>query len=152
LEPIHTKINKYLQVFSQSHSSCFTLERGVCAICDEQGDLVMVLEVPPNSDVLILHSHISTLSNIKDSAVYSTLLTMNFNVSDMKGTWFSLRNNQVYLLTQRKIEDLDEITFSHYLNGFILHTKEIMQKTIDSFNKESLSTTEYTPTQWERFV
>ncbi|WP_018691785.1 type III secretion system chaperone [Algicola sagamiensis] len=151
-EEVIEQVNQWLNAFGQEHQAAFQLEEGVCAICCPHGNVVAVIEVPPHSDILVLHSQVADLRTTSEPGIYSALLTMNFQMDVMKGNWFSLHEGQVYLCTQRALKDLDEVRFSHVLTGFINESELWREKVLERLQQSSGPATLDKPAQWTSFV
>ncbi|WP_049278541.1 CesT family type III secretion system chaperone [Serratia marcescens] len=97
------------------------LENGVCALQDERGLELAVLELPPPGEVLMLHCLILPADPAwQTPTMLPTLLTMNFEIGAMDGSWLALDPaGNLRLCSRRELSLLDHAGFALLLNGFI---------------------------------
>jgi hypothetical protein len=98
------------------------LQNGVCALFDGSREVVIV-EIPGAGDVAILHCRLPLPA---DPRLHEGLLRLNFDTAAMSGCWLALdQQSQVRLCAELPIEALSELTFVHWVQGFVQQTREI---------------------------
>ena len=98
------------------------LQNGVCALFDGSREVVIV-EIPGAGDVAILHCKLPLPA---DPRLHERLLRLNFDTAAMSGCWLALdQQSQVRLCAELPIEALSELTFVHWVQGFVQQTREI---------------------------
>ncbi|MEH2921575.1 CesT family type III secretion system chaperone [Samsonia erythrinae] len=123
----HTQqyITRLLRHYGESNGGQFRLQDGICALREPDGQEAVVLEVPANSDVLVLHSDVMRFQAEVGISVYQLMLMLNFEMAAMKGCWLALDENlTLRLCTQHIAASLDDASFTVLLLGFTEQAKE----------------------------
>jgi len=116
---------QWLDEYGHQHQTSLQLQQGVCALVDHQQQEVAIIEVPEESQVVILHCKIVDLTE-QDTALLPNLLALNFEMNAMRGCWLALdRQNTLRLCTQQEIASLNSTVFAQWLGGFIQQTWDI---------------------------
>lgn len=118
-------ITRLLRHYGAHSRTQLSLQDGICALREPDGQEAVVLEVPANSSELLLHSEVLRLQEEVSAAVYQLMLMLNFEMAAMKGCWLALdENSTLRLCTQHTAESLDESGFTALLPAFISQAKE----------------------------
>ncbi|MCU7369218.1 type III secretion system chaperone [Pantoea stewartii] len=114
-------IQKLLARYGADLNTELQMENGVCALQDERGLELAVLELPPPGEMLMLHCQILPAEPAwQNPTMLQTLLTMNFEIGAMNGCWLALdRALNLRLCSCRELILLDHVAFALLLNGFI---------------------------------
>ncbi|MBU3893329.1 type III secretion system chaperone [Serratia rubidaea] len=114
-------IQKLLARYGASLHTELHMENGVCALQDERGRELAVLELPPPGEMLMLHCQILPADPAwQTPAMLLTLLTMNFEIGAMDGCWLALdQERNLRLCGRSALSQLDHAGFALLLNGFI---------------------------------
>ncbi|RNM24201.1 type III secretion system chaperone [Dickeya undicola] len=116
---------RLLQHFSQFNRQRLTLNNGICVLNGADGREAAVIEVPAQSDSLLLHCHLISLKGEDKSAVYRLMLLLNFEMAAMRGCWLALDEyDNLRLCSQYPLDKLDESGFSALLNGYIRQVED----------------------------
>jgi hypothetical protein len=111
-----------IQALGKQLGSALQLENGVCALFDEDREVV-IIEIPAAGDVAILHCKLMLRP---DPSLYERLMRLNFDSGAMSGCWLALDEQQaVRLCTQLPFRALDERTFVDWVQGFVLQTRDV---------------------------
>ncbi|RLM27708.1 DspFAvrF family protein [Brenneria alni] len=122
----HQQLESWLQHLAQRYRTSLTLRDGVCALCDENGAEAAVIEVPAQSDILLLHCQLPVLSEEMSEAISRFCLQLNFEMNAMRGCWLALDEYQTLrLCTQHPVNMLNEQTFTALVEGFIEQVDEV---------------------------
>ena len=114
--------NALIDALAKQLGTALQLENGVCALFDQDREVV-VIEIPPAGDVAILHCKLPLRP---DPALYERLLRLNFDTAAMSGCWLALdERGEVRLCAELPLNSLDEVTFVHWVQGFVRQTQEI---------------------------
>ncbi len=113
-------IQKLLTRYGADFNTKLQLENGVCALQDENGEELAVLELTPSGEELILHCLILPADPAwQTQAVLLTLLTMNFEIGAIDGYWLALDPaTNLRLFSRRDLSQLEHISFAQLLNDF----------------------------------
>ncbi|MCX8957625.1 type III secretion system chaperone [Erwinia psidii] len=126
MTPSQRQVEKLLQHFSAGCKTPLHLKDGVCALYNDQGQEAAILEVPDQSDSLLLHCQITETDPQASLTLYPLLLQLNFEMAAMRGCWLALDEMyKVRLCFQHSLTQLDEATFSHVVSGFIGQATEV---------------------------
>ncbi|MFC3396799.1 type III secretion system chaperone [Brenneria rubrifaciens] len=119
------QVERWLQHLAKRYGTSLSLKNGICALCDEEGGEAAVIEMPAQSDSLLLHCQMPVLPE-EISEVYARFcLQLNFEMNAMRGCWLALDDYQTLrLCTQYTVNSLDEQTFTALVEGFIQQAKE----------------------------
>lgn len=122
------QVEKFLQYFSAGCKTPLHLKDGVCALYDAQGQEAAVLEVPEQSDSLLIHCQLTETDPQSSLTLYPLLLQLNFEMAAMRGCWLAMDEQyKVRLCFQQALTQLDEATFSHVVSGFIEQAVEVRE-------------------------
>lgn len=128
MTPSQRQVERFLQHFSAGCKTPLHLKDGVCALYNEQGQEAAVLEVPEQSDSLLLHCQLTETDPQTALILYPQLLQLNFEMAAMRGCWLALDEQyKVRLCFQQSLTQLDEATFSHLVSGFIEQAVEVSE-------------------------
>lgn len=115
-------VNSLLSALGKYLGTELKLENGVCALFDN-GKEVVVVEIPPAGDVAILHCK---LAMHPDPRLHEQLLRLNFDTGSMHGCWLALDDQgDVRLCAESPLDQLNEMTFVQWVNGFVKQTGEM---------------------------
>lgn len=128
MDHTEAKIEELFSELSISVGSHLNIKTGTCALYDPDGQEAAIIEIPKNSEMIIIHCDLLCINEALTIEVYQYIMTKNFSISDMKGCWFALDNTSLKLCTQRTITDMDGIRFCHLVNGFIQQGKHWREK------------------------
>ena len=118
-------VDLWLKYFSHLHNTLLSMKNGVCALSDEKGNEAAIIEVPQQSDSVLLHCQLPILPEEISAAVAHVCLQLNFEMDAMRGCWLAMDEYQTLrICTQYTINSLDEQTFCALLNGFIQQAKD----------------------------
>ncbi|WPD75999.1 type III secretion system chaperone [Dickeya fangzhongdai] len=116
---------RLLQHFSQFNKTRLTLNNGICVLNGADGREAAVIEVPGQSDSLLLHCQLISLKGEDRPAIYRLMLLLNFEMAAMRGCWLALDEyDNLRLCSQYPLDKLDEAGFSALLNGYIRQVEE----------------------------
>jgi len=111
-----------IRALGKQLGTALQLDNGVCALFDD-GREVVIIEIPGAGDVAILHCKLALRP---DPGLYERLMRLNFDSGAMSGCWLALDEQlSVRLCTQLPLRTLDETTFVHWVQGFVLQTREV---------------------------
>lgn len=111
-----------IRALGKQLGTALQLDNGVCALFDD-GREVVIIEIPRAGDVAILHCKLALRP---DPGLYERLMRLNFDSGAMSGCWLALDEQlSVRLCTQLPLRTLDETTFVHWVQGFVLQTREV---------------------------
>ncbi|MBP2847160.1 CesT family type III secretion system chaperone [Dickeya oryzae] len=117
---------RLLQHFSQFNHTRLTLNNGICVMNDAEGQEAAVIEVPAQSDNLLLHCQIVNLQGEARPAIYRLMLLLNFEMAAMRGCWLALDEfDNLRLCSQYPLDKLDEPGFTALLNGYIRQVGDV---------------------------
>lgn len=120
------QVEKFLRYFSEGCKTPLHLKDGVCALYNDQGQEAVVLEVPEQSDSLLMHCQLTETDPKASLTLYQLLLQLNFEMAAMQGCWLAMDEQyKVRLCFQQSLHQLDEATFSHVVSGFIEQSVEV---------------------------
>lgn len=103
------------------------LEGGVCALYDAHQREAVVIELPEQSDVAILHCAIDVPPHTP--GLHQRLLTLNFRLDLLGGSWLALDEKaSVRLCAHCPLSMLDETRFCHWVVGFIAQAGDVRQR------------------------
>ncbi|AXF77193.1 type III secretion system chaperone [Erwinia tracheiphila] len=126
MTPTQQQVEKLLQHFSAGCKTPLQLKDGVCALYDDEGKEAAVLEVPEQSESLLLHCQLIETDSQRSLTLYPLLLQLNFEMAAMRGCWLALDElYKVRLCFQQPLAQLDEASFSHVVSGFIEQVVEV---------------------------
>jgi hypothetical protein len=115
-------VNALLDALGKQLGSRLQLENGVCALFENDREVVIV-EIPPAGDVVILHCKLAIRP---DPGLYERVLRLNFDAGAMSGCWLALdEQSALRVCAQLPLGALDETTFVHWVQGFVLQTREM---------------------------
>lgn len=120
------QVETFLHYFSEGCKTPLHLRDGVCALYDDQGQEAVVLEVPEQSDSLLMHCQLTETDPQASLTLYPLLLQLNFEMAAMRGCWLAMDEQyKLRLCFQQSLVQLDEATFSHVVSGFIEQAVEV---------------------------
>ncbi|WP_380184313.1 type III secretion system chaperone [Kalamiella sp. sgz302252] len=120
------QLNHFLAWYGRRLNLNLCLKNGVCALVRE-GKEIAVVELPPESDCVILHRKLGKLAGASE-AWLRTLLALNFEMDAMRGCWLAMDGDDcLRLCSQQPLSLLDAEKFSHLLNAFIAQTDEVSE-------------------------
>lgn len=109
------------------------LKNGVCAIQNkDNGAEAVVIELPENSDSVVIHCALTPLAENVANSLLKKLLLLNFEISAMQGCWLAVDESEILCLCHLiPLQTIDETTFSHTIIQFIQHSSEVKDFTVD---------------------
>ncbi|ACT06869.1 DspFAvrF family protein [Dickeya chrysanthemi Ech1591] len=129
---------RLLQHFSQFNKTRLTLNNGICVLNGADGREAAVIEVPAQSDNLLLHCQVVNLKGENRAAIYRLMLLLNFEMAAMRGCWLALDEfDNLRLCSQYPLDKLDEPGFNALLNGYIrqvAETRSFIEQTLAQAN------------------
>ncbi|NRD75709.1 CesT family type III secretion system chaperone [Shewanella sp. VB17] len=128
MNEIEIKIKALFVELSDSVGSDLDIETGICALYDQDGHEAAIIEIPKNSEMIILHCELFSVNEELTIEAYQQIMQQNFLIGDMKGCWFALEGSSLKLCTKRFIADMNGLRFCHLVNGFIQQGKEWREK------------------------
>lgn len=136
MTPDQTRIQQLLSGFAPRTGATLTLDNGVCALYDEQGQEALVLEMPPQGDALLLHCQLLDMRRYEtEPAAWRLMMTLNFEMNAMRGCWLALdEDNQIRLCHQQPVSALSEVTFAPLLEAFIQQAREARDLLLDTLS------------------
>lgn len=128
MTPSQRQVETYLQYFSAGCKAPLHLKDGVCALYGNQGEEAAVLEVPEQSDSLLMHCQLTETDPQASLRLYPLLLQLNFEMAAMQGCWLAMDEQyKVRLCFQQPLAQLNEAAFSHIVSGFIEQAAEVRE-------------------------
>nr|WP_113865231.1 type III secretion system chaperone [Brenneria salicis]NMN91763.1 Tir chaperone family protein CesT [Brenneria salicis ATCC 15712 = DSM 30166]RBP65829.1 Tir chaperone family protein CesT [Brenneria salicis ATCC 15712 = DSM 30166]RLM31864.1 DspFAvrF family protein [Brenneria salicis ATCC 15712 = DSM 30166] len=125
MTPAQQQVTRLLQHYGQTHHTSLNLQDGVCVMNGPDGQEAAVLEVPGNSDALLLHCQLVSFKHYDNVGIYHLMLLLNFEMAAMKGCWLALdENDTLRLCTQQTLDALTEPSFNALLSAFISQAVE----------------------------
>ncbi|GME46441.1 hypothetical protein CRM79_00620 [Pantoea agglomerans] len=122
------QVETFLRYFSECCKTPLYLKDGVCALYNDQGQEAVVLEVPEQSDSLLMHCQLTETDPEALMTLYPLLLQLNFEMAAMQGCWLAMDEQyKVRLCFQQSLCQLDEATFSHIVSGFIEQAVDVRE-------------------------
>lgn len=116
---------RLLQHFSQFTKTRLTLNNGICVLKGPDGQEAAVIEVPAQSDNLLLHCQMASLKGETRNSTYRLMLLLNFEMAAMRGCWLALDEyDNLRLCTQYPLDKLDEPGFTALLNGYLRQVEQ----------------------------
>lgn len=116
-EQLLAALSKHLKIDLQ-------LENGVCALFNNKGQEVGVIELLPQNSAALLHCAMETCHPTREG--YSQLLQLNFQLEKMHGCWLALDDDgEVRLCAQCPMEVLSENVFCQWVSGFVHQVEDI---------------------------
>ncbi|PWC22435.1 DspFAvrF family protein [Brenneria roseae subsp. roseae] len=120
MTPAQQHVSRLLQHYGQTHRTSLNLQAGICVINGPDGQEAAILEIPDNSDALLLHCQLISFQGYDSPAAYHLMLLLNFEMAAMRGCWLALdENGMLRLCTQHALDSLTEPRFSALLTAFI---------------------------------
>lgn len=120
------KLQLMLDEFAGSLGIKLKLDKGVCALQDNRGQEAVVLELPANSDTLLLHCQLFAMQKYAENvAAWRLLMTVNFEMNAMRGCWLALDDeDEIRLCSQQAIDSLNASSFNQLLLAFMQQARE----------------------------
>lgn len=120
------RVQRLLDDFGRRQGISLSLDEGVCALQDAQGQEAVVLELPAGSDSLLLHCQLFAPGiQAEQLATWRLLMKLNFEMNAMRGCWLALdEEEQVRLCYQQSLEGLTPATFTALLLAFMQQARE----------------------------
>lgn len=120
------RVESWLKHLSQRYRTTLTLRDGVCALCDASGGEAAIIEVPDQSDSLLLHCQLPVLPEEITETVLRLCLQLNFEMNAMRGCWLALDEYQTLrLCSQHSVDMMNEQTFTALIEGFMQQVDEV---------------------------
>ncbi|MFO2466009.1 type III secretion system chaperone [Pseudomonas sp. 15FMM2] len=118
-----------LHALGKRYGAKLSLQNGICALNNAQGQEAVVIEVPADAAMVMLHC---TMTALASSEVYRHLLKVNFQMDKTLGCWLALDDlENVQLCDQLPLVVLDELTFCDWVSGFITHAMAMRTRLSD---------------------
>lgn len=119
-------LQRLLDDFGRRQGISLTIDNGVCAMQDEQGQEAVILELPAGSDTLLLHCQLFASALLTDQlTTWRLLMKLNFEMQAMRGCWLALdEEEQVRLCYQQPLAALTPATFSALMLAFMQQARE----------------------------
>ncbi|MEJ2042489.1 MAG: type III secretion system chaperone [Reinekea sp.] len=126
MTPTQEKANRLIQHFAERINNYFTLDNGVCALYDTDGQEAVIIEAPQHSDNVLLYCTLQSMPLEITRESLSKLLMLNFEVSAMQGCWVAMDEDyRLRLCYLYSMVHIDENHFSDTLTGFIEQVKDV---------------------------
>ncbi|KPY37661.1 MULTISPECIES: type III secretion system chaperone [Pseudomonas syringae group] len=117
-----TDFSRLIKSLGAQLGTSLTAQNGVCALYDSQDNEAAVIEMPDHSEMVIFHCRVGRSPD--RAADLQKLLSLNFDVARMHGSWFAVDQGDVRLCAQRELAVLDEAQFCDTARGFIIQARE----------------------------
>lgn len=120
-------LQRLLDDFGRRQGISLTIDNGVCAMQDEQGQEAVILELPAGSDTLLLHCQLFASALLTDQlTTWRLLMKLNFEMQAMRGCWLALdEEEQMRICYQQPLAGLTPATFSTLMLAFIQQAREM---------------------------
>ncbi|MFB6324882.1 type III secretion system chaperone [Pantoea deleyi] len=120
-------LQQLLDDFGRRQGISLTIDNGVCAMQDEQGQEAVILELPAGSDTLLLHCQLFASALLTDQlTTWRLLMKLNFEMQAMRGCWLALdEEEQMRICYQQPLAGLTPATFSALMLAFIQQAREM---------------------------
>ncbi|WP_288478342.1 type III secretion system chaperone [uncultured Pantoea sp.] len=120
-------LQRLLDDFGRRQGISLTVDNGVCAMQDEQGQEAVILELPAGSDTLLLHCQLFASALLTDQlTTWRLLMKLNFEMQAMRGCWLALdEEEQMRICYQQPLAGLTPATFSALMLAFIQQAREM---------------------------
>ncbi|RWR01003.1 hypothetical protein ED28_16265 [[Pantoea] beijingensis] len=118
-------LQNLLSHYGRRLNTSLRLENGTCALFTAQKQEAAIIELPPASDVVVLHCQVMALRHDASASLLRSLLTLNFEMDAMRGCWLALEEENLRLCTQQKLSSLDNHSFIILLDGFIQQANDV---------------------------
>ncbi|ORM77461.1 hypothetical protein HA42_17760 [Pantoea deleyi] len=120
-------LQRLLDDFGRRQGISLTIDNGVCAMQDEQGQEAVILELPAGSDTLLLHCQLFASALLTDQlTTWRLLMKLNFEMQAMRGCWLALdEEEQMRICYQQPLAGLTPATFSALMLAFIQQAREM---------------------------
>lgn len=100
-----------------------TTEDNICALADENDETAVIIELPENSDLLLLHRMLTPMPTDPElqAARAMQLLSLNGAPDKLKGAWFYTDQDGMglHLMTSHPVGSLTHETFKNLVLGYI---------------------------------
>ncbi len=119
-------VNTMLEELSHRWQVQLKLQEGVCALYGANEKELAVLEVPEQSEQLLLHCNIAREGLTEGDAFNQLALKLNFEMSAMRGCWLALDEYQALrLCSSYEINALTVQKLEALLTGFMHQVDEV---------------------------
>lgn len=120
------QVQRLLDEFGRRQGISLSIDQGVCALQDEQGQEALILELPPGSNTLLMHCQLFGAAMLAEQlTTWRLLMKLNFEMHAMRGCWLALDDEeQVRLCYQQALEGLTPASFSALMLAFIQQARE----------------------------
>lgn len=127
------KLQHLLDGFGSRQGVSLTLDNGVCALHDPQGQEAAVLELPAGSDTLLLHCALFAADNYAEQpAAWRLMMKVNFEMNAMRGSWLALdEDEQVRLCYQQPLDGMTAASFTPLMLAFMQQAREARALLLD---------------------
>ncbi|WP_436892689.1 type III secretion system chaperone [Siccibacter turicensis] len=135
MTPLQKQIQQLLRGLNRPGTPPVTLDNGVCALVDDQGQEALVLEAPAESDALLLHCRLFDIAPWQETlSAWRLMMTLNFEMDAMRGCWLALdEDNQIRLCHQQGIDALNHTTFIPLVEAFMQQAREARELLTEMF-------------------
>ena len=114
---------QFLKQLGQSTGAELPLDDNSCHLTDGTGDVVVIIELPEDSDILLFHRVLAqwpASENLRNARALQ-LLALNGEPDKMQGAWFCTdpEGSEIHLMTSCSIELINYEIFETLLLNFI---------------------------------
>ncbi|WOG29714.1 type III secretion system chaperone [Endozoicomonas sp. 8E] len=122
IEP-YEQFKEFLKNFGEHIGHDLTTEDNICALADENDETAVIIELPENSDLLLLHRMLTPMPTDPElqAARAMQLLSLNGAPDKLKGAWFYTDQDGMglHLMTSHPVGSLTHETFKNLVLGYI---------------------------------
>lgn len=126
------QFEQLIQHLSDISGHDFPITDNACTLVNENNETAAVIELPENSDLLLLHTMIARLPS--DPEVLHgralQLLALNSNPDKLHGAWFSIDEEGygIHLITSSPVDNLTTGIFENLLFNYIQLAEKLKQE------------------------
>ncbi|WP_252176348.1 CesT family type III secretion system chaperone [Endozoicomonas sp. 4G] len=125
----------FLKDFGEHIGHDLTAEDNICALVDENNEIAVIIELPENSDLLLLYRMLAPMPTDPElqAARAMQLLSLNGAPDKLKGAWFYTDPDGMglHLMTSHPIGSLTHETFKNLVLGYIEHANTLSQELLE---------------------
>ncbi|WCN08397.1 type III secretion system chaperone [Marinomonas mediterranea] len=140
MTPNEQKAHSLIKHFAQFINTPLELKDGVCALYDTKDQQSVVIEVPNESNCIILHCTLLQLNTKVSTDVLKALLLLNFEINAMQGCWLAIdESDQICLCNMMDIEKTDQEHFKNTLTAFIEQVNDVRSFILEILSKNTVN-------------
>ncbi|WP_257254372.1 type III secretion system chaperone [Endozoicomonas sp. SESOKO3] len=117
------QFKEFLKDFGEYIGHDLNTDDNICTLVDENNDIAVIMEVPENSDLLLLYRMLTTMPTDPElqAARAMQLLSLNGAPDKLKGAWFYTDPDGMglHLMTSHPVGTLSHETFKNLVFGYI---------------------------------